>query len=128
MNDKEDQLQNDIERGTFGNESLDANAYRHVFRALEKEPEMTLSGSFADKVMLKIGTKKSSSVRDFVWLGVGIFFSIIMLIVALGVSGLNLNLGFLKAMSDYKGLLIFAIGMMIAFNFLEKRLLRSREA
>lgn len=125
---KDEQMQNAIEGGASSDENLDANAYRHVFRALQKEPAMMLPGSFADKVMLKVEAKKSSSVREFVWLGIGIFISIIVLIIALSIAGTKLNLGFLNAMSDYKGLLIFAIISMCAFNFFEKRLLRTREA
>lgn len=125
---KDEKLQNEIANGASGDEGRDASAYRHVFRALEKEPAMTLSESFADKVMLKVKAKKTSSVSEFVWLGVGIFFSIIVLIVAIAMTGMKLNLGFLTAMSDYAGLFIFAIFLMIVFNFLEKRLIRTREA
>jgi hypothetical protein len=129
MKEKDEDLQNGIERnGAFGDESQDANVYRHIFRALEKEPKMMLSESFADKVMTKVEVRKSSSVRDFVWLGVGIFFSLIALVIVFVMSGVKMDLGFLKGMSDYKGLFIFAIGLMIAFNFFEKRLIRSREA
>ncbi len=64
-------------------------------------------------------------MREFVWLGVGIFISIIVLIIASAIAGTKLNLGFLNAMSDYKGLFIFAIISMFVFNFFEKRLLRT---
>jgi hypothetical protein len=127
MSENEERLQRDIEAGKISHheENLEANAYRHVFRALEKKPTLTLPGSFSDKVIQKLESRDTSVFADYFWLGIGILLSVLALIVAIGMTGFKLNFGFLSAMSSYKGLLVFATVLMIALHFLDKKLLRS---
>jgi hypothetical protein len=128
MNDEK--LQHDIEAGKISQhkESPDANAYRYVFRALEKEPALMLSDSFSDKVVQKLESRTTSVFADYFWLGIGMLLSVLTLLVAIGMTGFKLNFGFLNAMSSYKGLLVFAICLMIALHFLDKKLLKSPRA
>ena len=123
----DEKLQHDFETGKISHheENPDTNAYRHVFRALEKEPMLRLSGSFSDKVIQKLESRNTSVLADYFWLAFGIFLSVLALLIAVAMTGFKLNFGFLSAMSSYKGLFIFAVVLMAALHFLDKKLLRS---
>jgi hypothetical protein len=129
MNIKDDELQQKIENGEFpiGNE-LDVRAYQEVFHALSKEPALNLSASFADKIVSKvIEKKKHSEARDFLWFGIGLFFLLITFVVALVMTAPNLHLGFLKNMSGYAGLFVFGVAILIAFNWMDRRIIRKEQ-
>lgn len=129
MNLNEEELQNAMEAGkTPDASSADEKAYRLLFDSLSKEPEHKLSPAFADKVIQKImaQNQKKESSRDIWWLGVGIFFMLIGLAIAIVFVGARFDLGFLKEVSDYKGLVIAGAILITVFNLLDKKIVRSR--
>jgi hypothetical protein len=123
MSDEE--IQKKLESG--GNPELsesDRASYSAVFRAISKEPLLRISDSFAERVVKKIvAQKKREARRDFVWLSLGVVFLAVGLIVTAAVAGLTFELGFLKEMSGYAGIFIFGIAIILAFNWLEKKVL-----
>jgi hypothetical protein len=133
MNAYEEELQKNIEAGKpVSGDDLDARAYQHVFKALQKEPDYKLSSRFADQIIQKaaLANEKSSS-SDYIWFGVGIFFLVISFIVAVVISlsyiGFKPSLGFLSAISEYKGLVVLALALIVIFNRVEKRLMSERK-
>ena len=122
MSQKDEELQDRIENGTYAGMELDAQAYRKLFSVIGQEPVVKLSKNFADRVSAKlVAARKRESKRDLVWLSFGVLFLLVGLIVTAALSGLQLQLGFLKEMSPYAGVFIFGILVIIAFNFVEKR-------
>ena len=65
MNRYEEELQRNLEAGKNPErDELDVKAYQSVFNALKKEPEFTLSSSFADTVV-GMAVKKQQSKNTF---------------------------------------------------------------
>lgn len=125
MNFNDEELQRKIESGLPDEGSVDARAYREVFNALSTEPKSSIAPNFADKVVSRVVAKnQKSEARDYFWLGFGLVFLLIGFVVALLVVGPVLNFGFLKDMSGYAGLFAFGAGIIIAFNWLDKRILQ----
>jgi hypothetical protein len=130
MNDYEEELQKKLEAGlTPDAEELDIKSYQEVFTVLEKEPPNALPVDFTNRVIAKvIASQKKNASRDFWWLGLGILFTVICFIVVVAMTGFKLQMGFLKEMSGYAGLFIFATVFIIVLNWLEKRVLPSVKA
>lgn len=130
MNQYEEELQKSIEEGqTPDGEGLDVRAYREVFRALKKDPGYELPAGFANRVVgLVMEKRKSVLSKDYFWFGAGIFFMTISFLAAIFFTGFRLDLGFLNVMADYKGLVIFAIFFIVFLNWLDKRLVKDRQA
>jgi len=124
----EEELQKRIESNPLmDSNDLDVKSYQSVFRALKQSPAVKLSNNFEDRVIKIIGEKRrKDSSRDIFWLGFGIFLTLIAFVVAIAMTGFNLNFGFLKAMADYKGLLIFGVVFIGVLNWLDKKLLRDK--
>ena len=131
MNPYEEELQKNVEGGRKpAGDDPDMQAYHEVFRRLNLEPDFQLSPAFSDKVVSRILEIRSNSYRDFVWLGIGIFFLIVSCMIAMWMSGVKLNLnirltdlGFLKNISGYAGLFAFGIIFIIVLNQLEKKII-----
>jgi hypothetical protein len=123
MSDEE--IQKRFEAGDVSQLSdRERTSYSAVFRAISKEPSLRISDSFAEQILKKIvAQRKREARRDFIWLSVGIVFLVIGLIVTAALSGLRFELGFLKEMSGYAGVFVFAIVLILAFNWIEKRAL-----
>jgi hypothetical protein len=129
MNLSEEELQNSMEAGKSPDATnADEKAYRLLFDSLSKQPELGLSAAFPDRVIQKVmaHNQKKESSRDIWWLGVGIFFMLIGLVVAIAFVGARFDLGFLKAMADYKGLVAAGAILITVFNLLDKKIVRSR--
>ena len=129
MNLNEEELQNAMEAGKLPDSAnADEKAYRLVFDSLSRLPEEKLSHAFPDKVIQKVMAynQKKESSKDIWWLGVGIFFMLIGLAIAVALVGARFDLGFLKAMADYKGLVLAAVVLITIFNLLDKKIVRSR--
>jgi hypothetical protein len=129
MNDYEEELQNKLEAGLTPNtDELDIKSYQELFNVLKKEPPVTLSADFTSRVIAKVTvSQKKSASRDFWWLGLGIFFTVICFIVVVVMTGFKFEMGFLKEMSRFAGLFIFGVVFIIALNLLEKRVLPERK-
>jgi hypothetical protein len=103
-------------------ETDDVVAYRQVFTALKKQPHFTLPDNFADKVVQKAAMKKD--VKDYVWLGAGIFFLLLAFGYTIYLTGFNFDLGFLKHMAGYKGLFLFGVMFITLLHWIDKRIIR----
>jgi hypothetical protein len=128
MNLNDEELQRAIEEGRSDDlHSADAKAYQILFEALSKRDE-NLSPLFADRVIQKAmaNNQKKESSRDIWWLGVGIFFLSIGFVVAIAMVGIKFNLGFLKGVAEYSGLLLAGAVLITIFNILDKRLVGHR--
>lgn len=127
MNGYEEELQENIERGQVPTgDDLDVKAYQAVFRALKKDPEQALSADFADRIVARITSQQSKILRDYLWFGTGIFVLLLSLIGTILYTKFTFDLGFLKVMSDYRGLALFGIAFITLLNWLDKKLVRER--
>lgn len=124
----DEELQKNIESGNVPlNDDPDAKAYQQVFNALKKEPDVMLSASFADKVLSKIEAKRSSSlVKDYVWLITGLVLICVVFVIAVYFSGLKPELGFLEAISGYKGIFIFGALFIGFLQWIDKLLIKHK--
>lgn len=130
MNAEEEKLQNDLQSGLnpTGDE-LDVRAYREVFRVLEKEPEPALSAQFSQAVIARIASRqRQRDVKDYVWFAAGIVFLALSFLIAFLFTGFrfDFDLGFLKGMAEYKGLVIFGVVFIAFLNWLDKKLVAQR--
>lgn len=125
MNKREEELQSKVESQLdVPASNIEELAYQHVFRALTKEPKLDLPIHFADMILKKIVDKKKREARrDFFWLAFGVAFLLVGLIVTAAVAGLTLQLGFLKDISGYAGVLVFGATLIVLFNWVEKRVI-----
>jgi hypothetical protein len=129
MNHYEEELQKRIEAGLHEGDELDVKSYQEVFRVLKKEHSIELPSNFASRVITLVEAKqKKSASHDFFWFGVGIFFMVVCFVVAVAMTKVKFEMGFLKEMSGYTGLLVFGVAFITALNFLEKRLLSQQKA
>lgn len=124
----EEELQKKAENGDESDDS-DSRAYRLIFDSLRKESGYRLPPSFADNVVATAAKQRARSSGEFLWFGVGIFFLLAALIVAIFMSNYQLSpptlsLGFLSQMSAYYGLFIFGAGFIVLLNIVDKKLLR----
>src|SRR6478735_5333472 len=130
MNHFEEELQKNLEAGKNPqDDELDLKAYQSVFSALKQEPEFTLSPSFADKVMQRVIDKQNSksAFREYFWFGLGIFIMFIASAVAVLMTDFKLDMGFLKGLSSFKGLISFGIFFIGLLHWLDKKLIRPTE-
>jgi hypothetical protein len=101
-----------------------------VFRALRREPSYSLPPDFAEKVLLATeSTKGKSSLFDHLWLIAGILvllsgFGVTVILLDLKIQ-LDIQWGFLKGLSDFKGILIFALLFVALLHFIDKQFIRS---
>lgn len=126
MNQFEDDLQNEIERGNASYSGKDAEAYKLLFQALEKPPHTNVSPNFADKVIQKALAKeqKKESPREFVWLIAGSFALVVFMLIAFAYSSVAVNFSVLKPLWDYKGLILLGAIMMVVFGRIERQILQ----
>lgn len=116
----DEELQKQVEAGQItGHE--DDEAYRYVFTALKQEPAFHVSISFADRILAKLERKEEQ--RDFRWLAVGIFLSVIALVVTLVVTK-AWTIGVFSFVSGYQGLIVFGIAFILLLHWVDRKLLR----
>lgn len=129
MNPYEEEFQEDVEAGRISpSEGIDAKAYHSVFRALEREPDYALPPGFAARVASRVAAQKEKGTSmDYFWFGAGLFVLTIAFVGTVLYTGFRLDLGFLKGMSDYKGLAVFGIALVIFLNFLDKKLIKEKQ-
>jgi hypothetical protein len=107
---------------------LDVKAYHAVFKALKKDPGYDLRPDFAERVASRVMRHgKSGFSKDYLWFGAGIFFLIIAFIGTILYTGFRFDLGFLKVMSDYKGLAVFGFAFVAFLNWLDKKLVKEKQ-
>jgi hypothetical protein len=129
MNRLEEEMQEKLEQGkTPAGDGLDVKAYQAVFQALKKDPDYSLRPDFAERVAARVmRSQKGGFSKDYLWFGAGIFFLIIALIGTILYTGFRFDLGFLKVMSDYKGLAVFGIAFIVFLNWLDKKLVKEKQ-
>lgn len=130
MNRYEEELQKNLEAGKHPEgDELDVKAYQSVFNALKQEPEFSLSSSFADKVVGIMVKKQQSKTtfREYFWFGFGIFLMLIAFVVTLAMTDFKLDMGFLKGLNSFKGVIIFGIFFIGLLHWLDKKLIRPTE-
>jgi hypothetical protein len=118
----EQELQNDIEKGLAGDHTLDTKAYSLVFSALKKEPDYHVALPFADRIILFL--EKKEEKRDYWWMGVGIFLSVIALIVTLAITQTQWTAGVFTFLSGYSGLVVFGIAFILLLHWVDKRVIK----
>jgi hypothetical protein len=124
---KEEYLQDQIERGKVDN-STDSLAYQKVFNALKKETASGLSPDFADRVLSIVpGHKTATSHLELLLAVIGGTFTIVMLIVAVMLTGFKLDLGILKSASSFRGVLFFGAGFILLLNWIDKLVVRKKD-
>jgi len=129
MNIHDEEMQKNLEAGqpATGDE-VDAKAYRHVFDALRQEPEFVLSHAFANRVVRALVQQQTekTTVREYVWFGVGIVLLLAAFITAIVLTDFKFNVGVFSALKSYRGLLLFAIVFITLLHLLDRRLLRNK--
>jgi hypothetical protein len=109
-------------------DDLDAKAYVEVFNVLKGIQGYEVPPKFADNVMDKItvkhGTKASIFSNDYFWFGAGLTLLMSLAVATVMMTKVKIDMGFLNAMSAYKGLFIFGVLFVIVLNVLDKRLIR----
>lgn len=117
----EDELiQKQIEEGNTPH-GIDADAYRVVFRALKKEPGISLPDNFAQRVASLAFAPKKSFNWDKFFLISGIVSLIIALTYAIAVTEFKFSFGEFKFLSTYPVLFVFGTLFIIALHLLDKR-------
>lgn len=120
----EEELQNQIERGSVNHDSEDALAYQRVFNSLKKEPDFHVSLPFADRILALI--EKKEERKDYWWMAVGIFLSVVALIVVLALTKVNWTTGAFTFISKYAGLVVFGIGFILLLQWVDKKIVKKR--
>ncbi|HNV28625.1 MAG TPA: hypothetical protein PKJ83_05790 [Cyclobacteriaceae bacterium] len=120
----EEELQNQIERGLATHDSEDALAYQRVFDSLKKEPNFHVSLPFADRLIALI--EKKEERRDYWWMAIGIFLSVIALIVVLVITKVNWTTGAFTFISKYAGLVAFGIAFILMLQWVDKKIIKKR--
>ena len=127
--DNDEEIQKRIEAGNHGN-TKDELAYKLVFRALKKEVEFPLSNSFAEKVMFMVQEKqapKAKSLFEYIYFAIGIGLILTGFGLSIALTGFTLDWGFLKSLSNYKGLFIMGAILVMLFNLIDIRLIRGKQ-
>jgi len=130
MNDKDEDLQQQFDRGDFHAEGIEAQVYQKVFDALKREPEFTLPVDFADRLVTLVEEKERvrEISRDNFWLGLGLFSMVITLIVAFALTEFKLSVGIFQFFSGYPGLVSFGTAFILLLNWIDKKIIRKIEA
>jgi hypothetical protein len=116
-------LQSSIERGE-PTETKDALAYGVVFKALRREPDFVLSHTFADRVISRLHVSPAGTSRDTFWLFVGVVSCLIIMIVAVILTGFQFKVGAFRFLSGYPGLVAFAVVFILGLQWLDKKVVR----
>jgi hypothetical protein len=128
MSDEE--LQQNIEAGRNQDSSLEAEAYRKVFSALQREVDFTLSPSFINRVIQKIETQKNKEAsRERWWFFGGLFIFLIGFVVALTQIDFTSvdfkpGVGVYTFITGYKGLIVFGVLFILALNYIDKKFIK----
>jgi hypothetical protein len=129
IDERESTLQAKIEAGERpGN--AEEKAYWLVFRALNKELEIPLTDSFAERVSFLVAEKKTvrkRSVFDAVLFGIGLFLLVAAFVVSIVMTKFSFDWGFLAGLNDYMGIFIMGAILVIVFNIIDVRIIRKQQ-
>lgn len=124
MKIKDEELQNNIDKGFGADESEDTRAYQHVFNALRKEPDFHVSLAFADRIVSFIDRREEKS--DYWWIVTGVFFCVIAMIVALALTNVNWSAGVFTFLSGYPGLVVFGIAFILVLQWIDRAVIKKK--
>lgn len=125
MKTLDEKLQESIERGDLNLTDLDSRAYKIVFGALKKDPDIALKTQFADSVIKKImSVKERHAIRmDYLWLSAGVFVLFVTAIITIILTNFRPALGAFQFIVNYGGLLIVAGFLIGFFQWIDKKVL-----
>lgn len=124
MKNTEDELQNQIEKGSLNESSEDARSYQLIFETLKKEPDFHVSLPFADRIVAII--EKKEEKHDYFWMAAGIFLIFVTLIVSLALTKIHWTTGAFTFLSGYSGLVIFGIVFILLLQWVDKKIIKKR--
>ncbi len=119
MNLDED-LQRKVESGA--GEGNDADAYRSVFSALDKEPSLKLPSNFSTRVVAAIQAEiaRREARKDRWWLALGLIGLIGALGFTLAIVDFSGSAGVFSFLSGYKNLVIFTVAMILTLQVVDR--------
>src|SRR5689334_5997988 len=128
MKNWEEELQQNIESGQSTDNGPDAQAYRTVFDALQKEPQYALPAGFARRVMQKIEIreKRRLSFRERRAVALAVFLMVIALAVTIYMTGVKPALGVLNGVSPHWAFIVFAISFIGFLHWLDRRFIAGK--
>jgi hypothetical protein len=127
MNQEEEKLQQAMEQKQQSINNLDQKAYHLVFRSLSLIPGADVSPGFAAAVVVKIEKqKRKAALQELAWMIFAGFLLLISLAVAIVLSGFRIDMGFLKGLGSYSGVVVFGLFFVLLLHFVDKRLLRKK--
>lgn len=130
MNSHEEHLQQQIERGVAVT-GPEAEAYRSVFSALQREPSFTLPSNFADQVVQRVLAEaaRKEALRDRWWFIAGGVVLAAALIVSLVLVNFKLafkpGVGVFTFFAGYPGLVLFGLGFVLLLHFIDRKFIRT---
>lgn len=125
--DQERELQQQIEAGDVP-ATTDANLYQQVFDGLKQPPSYTLPHSFASRVIQQIQLRQQQSLRwEYFYLSLGIVVMVVACAIVFALSGVTVNLGFLKGLNDYKWVMVFAALFVILLQWVDRKVLHAEK-
>ena len=122
----DEELQNQIEQTGDGSGN-DAQIYKKVFDALQREPDFKLPHSFADRVISRIESARESKT-EMVWLVIGVFSFVVTAIIAVALTNYKLDFGVLKFISGFPGLIAFGVAFIAGLHWFDKKFIRKPTA
>jgi flagellar biogenesis protein FliO len=130
MNHKDEDLQEQFDRGDFSGEEIDAQAYQKVFDALKHEPEYKLPVYFADRLVTLIESREREKEvsHDNFWLIIGLLSFVVAFVVAFTLTDFKLSAGAFQFLAGYPGLVLFGIAFILLLNWLDRKIIRKVEA
>ncbi len=124
----EDELQQQIEGGKRP-ENDDETAYVHVFNALKKAPVVMPGAGLADRVLLRL-EDRAANKRSWIEWALAAFAGLsflVGLIVTVVLTNFKPDFGFLSALRDYAGLIVFGVVFIIIINIIDRQLVRRKD-
>lgn len=124
----EEELQKKIENRETVPASADAEAYRHVFAAVEKEMNFTLPAGFADKVVERImaEAKRKEALRDRLWFVVAGLLFLGGFVASVFFGEFKPGVGVFTFFSGYAGLIVFGVVFIAILHFVDKKFIRTQ--
>lgn len=124
MKHTEEELQNQIEKGLITESNDDARAYQRVFDALKNEPDFHVSLPFADRIIAIINKREEK--RDYWWIALGIFLTVIAMIVTLALTSAQWSTGVFTFLSGYPGLVAFGIAFILILQWVDRKVIKKK--
>jgi hypothetical protein len=127
MKHHEEELQRQIELGHAVEPSADAEAYRHVFKALRQEVNFSLPSSFADQLVARVQQEalRRDALRDRLWMAAGAVLLLAALVVSMVLVEFKPGVGVFTFFAGYRGLVIFGVTFILALHFIDRKMIRS---